>query len=87
MAAENSALPSQVYITFETLKIEEKNQIGYFHNIAVFTDFWLNKCSLDEHKRFFKNIKNLTDPKLLNRKCLWFNRSMIIWMEEIITSM
>jgi len=35
-----------------------------FHNIMY---FWLNKCSLGEHKRrLSKTSKNLTDPKLLN---------------------
>ncbi len=38
-----------------------------FYNITVLLYFGWNKCSLGKHKRdFFQNIKNPTDPKLLN---------------------
>ncbi len=45
-----------------------------FHNITVFTVFWLNKCSLIEHKRCLwqKKIKN-TGPKLLNSSVYYYN--------------
>ncbi len=43
MAAKNSALPSQVYITFETLKIEEKTMKFNMYTILLFLQFFENK--------------------------------------------
>ncbi len=57
MAAKNSALPSQVYITFETLKIEEKLFNLIFTQYCCFYSFFYQRNVLMSIRDYIKNIK------------------------------
>ncbi len=49
---------NKLYLKY--IKTEKHNFEYIFCNINVFLYLWLSKCSLDEYKNFFKNIKMYT---------------------------